>query len=117
MPTFPNIPTPNEFAFIMMLLGYAITIATAYRVLFFALVWALETLIKLVTELLAQYAPKTLVKFKVWAMWPVWVLWLVLDKTAAFFQNAKDDVARSYLARYEKLETSAKKADVELVRR
>lgn len=116
-PVFPNLPTLNEFAFAMMILGYAITIATAYRVLFAALAWAVKVLIRLVTELLVTYSPATLVKFQALTMWTVWVMWLILDKTSAFVQNKKDAVARQYLSRYEKLESAAKAADVELVRR
>jgi hypothetical protein len=116
MPTFPNLPTPTEFAFIMMIVGYTITIITAYHVLVNALVWAIKTLIRLVTEVLAQYAPRTLVKLQAWAMWPIWIVWYAMDKNAAFISNAKDGVARSYLARYEQLEKAAKAVDVELVR-
>ena len=99
----------------MMIVGYVITIITAYRVLFFALVWAVTQLFALTTQLLAQYAPRTLVRIKALAMWPMWVMWLVLDKTAAALSDKKDNIARSYLSRYEKLETAAKAVNIKLV--
>lgn len=118
MPTvFPSLPSANEIAYIMMIIGYVVTIVAMYHVLFSALEWALKTLVRLTTNTLAQYAPKTLVKIQAMSMWPTWLAWLILDKTSAFFQNKKDAIARSYLARYEKLESAAKAVDIELVRR
>jgi hypothetical protein len=116
MPTvFPSIPTPTEIAFVMMVIGYVITIATAYRLLFFALAWALTQLVAQTTALLAQYAPRTLVRVQALAMWPIWVVWLAMDKTAAVLQSKKDEIARSYLKQYEKLESAAKAVDIKLV--
>ena len=118
MPTiFPTLPTPTEIGYAMMIIGYVVTIVAAYHALFAALEWAVKTLVRLTTELLAQYAPRTLVKLQAMSMWPIWVMWLVMDKSIASLQNSKDSIARQYLKRYERLEKAAKAVDVELVRR
>jgi hypothetical protein len=89
MPTiFPTIPTPNEIAYVMMLVGYVFTIMTIGRILLNALEWAFEQLVTLTSNLMAQYAPRTLLRIQSLAMWPNWIEWKLDDIMVTALERA-----------------------------
>jgi hypothetical protein len=109
MPTiFPTLPTPTEIAFVMMVIGYVITIMTIGRFLINALEWALTQLVTQTTKLLAQYAPRTLLRIQSLAMWPSWIEWKLddimvsaLERATAKFRAANNRKATKLLQEME----------------
>ena len=89
MPTvFPTMPTANEIAYIMMIVGYTVTIMTVGRILLNALEWAVTQLVVQTTQLLAQYAPRTLLRIQSLAMWPNWIEWKLDDLLVSALERA-----------------------------
>jgi hypothetical protein len=92
----------------MMILGYAITITTIGRLLLNALFWAVEQLGIETTKLLAQYAPRTLLRIQSLAMWPSWIEWKLddimvsaLERATAKFRAANNRKATKLLQEME----------------
>jgi hypothetical protein len=81
-------PTANEIAYIMMIVGYTVTIMTVGRILLNALEWAVTQLVVQTTQLLAQYAPRTLLRIQSLAMWPNWIEWKLDDLLVSALERA-----------------------------
>jgi len=85
-------PSAVEIAYVMMLVGYVVTIITAYRLLFAALVWALTQLSTIVNQLMEQYAPKWLrqvnLQLEAWLTLPAWISWKLDDLAVTALERA-----------------------------
>jgi len=112
MPTFPNMPSVTEIAYVMMVIGYMVTIITIGRLLLNALEWAVAQLVILTTNLMERYAPKWLqvldLKIQGWLALPAWISWKLdemavsaLERTTNRFRAANDRKAAQLLVEME----------------
>jgi hypothetical protein len=77
----PTLLTPQEIGFVMMIVGYTLTITAIGRLLINALAWALTQLVTQTTHFMEQYAPRWLkildLKIQFWITLPSWVSWKI----------------------------------------
>jgi hypothetical protein len=105
-------PSVTEIAYVMMVIGYMVTIITIGRLLLNALEWAVAQLVILTTNLMERYAPKWLqvldLKIQGWLALPAWISWKLdemavsaLERTTNRFRAANDRKAAQLLVEME----------------